>query len=101
MELIKKIKQSETEAQEIIEQAKSEAARQAEEGRKNRLEKLEEAKQKRKEATEAVVATAESEGIAEVKGLKAQAEKKRQQLRDEADSKMASAVAKVMEYLRG
>ena len=37
MELIKKIKQSETQANEIIEQAKADAAKKAEKGKENRL----------------------------------------------------------------
>ena len=100
MELIKKIKQAEAQAREIIEQAKTEAARQAEKGRENRLQLLTQTEQERKKATEAAVAAAESEGLAEVKKLKVQAEKDRQQLRDNVSSKMAGAVAKVMDYLK-
>ncbi len=48
MELIKKIKQSEAQAQEVIEQAKAEAAKQAEKGRDNRLAAMTEAEQQRK-----------------------------------------------------
>ena len=100
MELIKKIKQAEAQAREIIEQAKAEAARQAEKGRENRLQLLAQTEQERKKATEAAIAAAESKGLAEVKQLKAQAEKDRQQLRDNVSSKMAGAVAKVMDYLK-
>jgi len=99
MELIKKIKQAEAQAREIVEQAKAEAARLAEKGRENRRQTLAQTEQERKKATEAVVAAAESEGLAEVKRLKAQAEKERQQLRDNAGSKMSGAVAKVMDYI--
>ncbi len=101
MELIKKIKQSEAQAQEIIEQAKVEAAKQAEKGRENRLEAMTEAEQQRKEATEAAIAEAQSQGSAEVERLKAQAEDQRRQLRDKTANKMATAAAKVMDYLRG
>ena len=99
MELIKKIKQAESQAQEIIEQAKAQIARRAEEGRQKRAESLEEAEHGRKEATEAAVAAGESEGLAETDNLKAQAEKNRQELRDKASAKMAGAVAMVMDYL--
>jgi len=101
MELIKKIKQSEAQAQEIIEQAKAEAAKQAEKGRDNRLTAMTETEQQRKQATEAAVAEAQSKGSAEVEQLKAQAEDQRRQLRDKTGSKMATAAAKVMDYLRG
>ncbi len=101
MELIKKIKQAEALSQEIIEQAKTQIARRAEEGRQKRAESLAEAERERKKAVEAAVAAGESEGLAETENLKAQAEKKQQQLRNKVDSKIPPAVAKVMDYLRG
>ena len=48
MELIKKIRQAEAQAQEIIEQAKAGAAGKTEDGRKNRRRLLAEAEQERK-----------------------------------------------------
>ena len=101
MELIKKIKQAEAQAQEIIEQAKAQIARRAEEGRQNQVETLAEAERERKKAIEAAVAAAQSQGLAEIDNLKAQAERDRQELRDKVKAKMAGAVAKVMDYLRG
>ena len=53
MELIKKIKQAEAQARQIIEQAKADAALQAEENRKNRQQAL--AKAEHHDATKAVV----------------------------------------------
>ncbi len=101
MELIKKIKQSEAQAQEIIEQAKAEAANQAEKGRDNRLAAMTEAEQQRKKATDSAVAAAQSQGRAEVEQLKAQAEEQHRQLREKTVNKMATAATKVMDYLRG
>jgi len=101
MELIKKIKEAEAQGRQIIEQAKADAARQAEKEREQRRQALIQTEQKRKKTTEAAVAAAESEGLAEVKKLKAQAEKRRQQLRNKVESKKAGAVARVMDYLRG
>ncbi len=101
MELIKKIKQAEAQAQEIIEQAKAQITRRAEEGRQKRAESLAEAERERKKATEASVAAAQSQGLAEIENLKSQAERDRQELRDKVKAKMAGAVAKVMDYLRG
>jgi len=99
MELIKKIKQAEQQAQEIIEQAKAGAARLAEKGREERRAAVTEAEQQRKKATEAAVAEARSEGLAEVENLKMQAEKQRQELHDKAGGRLAAAVARVMDYL--
>lgn len=101
MELIKKIKKAETQAQEIIEQARIEAAEQAEKNRENRRQALIDAEQHRKNATEAAIAEAQSRGRAEVDKLKVQAEKQRQELRDKTGSRMATGAAKVTDYLRG
>jgi V/A-type H+-transporting ATPase subunit G/H len=101
MELVKKIRQAEAQAQEIIKQAKAGAAEEAEDGRENRRRLLAEAEQKRKKAIEAAVAAAQSQGIAEVEKLKTQAGEKQQHLRDKAAGKMSPAVAKVVDYLSG
>ena len=101
MELIKKIKEAEAQAQEIIEQAGIQATEQAEKGRENWQHALIDAEQHRKKATEASIAEAQARGRAEVDKLKSQAEKQRQELRDKTGSKTATATAKVMDYLRG
>ena len=101
MELIKKIKESERQAQEIIDQAKVEAVKQAEEGRSRRLERLAQAEQERKKAIDAAASAAETQGLAKIEGLKEQAKNDRQQLRDKVSGKMADAASKVMDYLRG
>ena len=101
MELVKKIRQTEAQAQEIIKQAKVEAAGGVEDGRKNRRRLLAEAEQKRKKAIEAAGASAQSQGLAEIEKLKSQAGKKQRQLREKATAKMTSAATKVMDYLKG
>jgi V/A-type H+-transporting ATPase subunit G/H len=101
MELIKKIRQAEAQAQEIIEQAKAGTAGKTEDGRKNRRRLLAEAEQERKKVIEAAVAAAQSQSLAEIEKLKTQAGEKQQQLRDKAAGKMAPAATKVMDYLRG
>jgi vacuolar-type H+-ATPase subunit H len=101
MELIKEIKKAEAQAQEIIEQARIDATEQAEKGRENRRRALIDAEQHRKKATEAAIAEAQARGRAEVDKLKAQAENKRRELRNKTGSKMATAAAKVTDYLRG
>ena len=55
MELIKKIKEAETQAQQIIEQAKAEAAKQAEQARQQRKEALEQAQHQRVKAIDEAV----------------------------------------------
>ena len=101
MELIKKIKQTEAQAQEIIEKAKADAAGRAEKMREDQRVALGRAEQERKKAVEAAVATAQSQGLEETEQLKTQAEKDRRKLRDKANTKMPAAVAKVMDYLKG
>jgi vacuolar-type H+-ATPase subunit H len=101
MELIKKIKQAETQAQEITEKAKAEAAEKAQEARNARLAATAEAEKARKKAVEAAVESARAEGLAEVEGLKQQADKQRQELHDKATAKVEAAISKVMDYLRG
>jgi len=101
MELIKRIKQAEAQAREIIEQARAQAAQQAEKGRTSRIKVSEEAEQQREKTVEAAVAAAQTQGLAEVENLKAQAENQRQQLRKKTAGRMAPAAAKVMDYLRG
>ncbi len=101
MELIKRIKEAETEAQQIIEKAKTDAAAQAEQGHKSRIQALEEAEQQRKKIIEESIAAAKTEALAEVEKLKARAEKDRHQLRDKANAKIDKAIAKVMDLLKG
>jgi vacuolar-type H+-ATPase subunit H len=62
---------------------------------------LAKAEQERKKAVEAAVGGAKSQGLKEAESLKAQAEKDRQKLRKAAANKMASAVTKVVDFLRG
>jgi len=101
MELIKKIKQAETQAQQVIEQAKTAAATQAKQGRENQLKALEQARQQRKKTIEDAVAAARTQALAEAKNLKAQAEKDRRKLHDKANAKINKMAAKVNNYLKG
>ncbi len=99
MELIKKIKQTENQAQEIIEKAKTEAVGRAEKDRENGQKVLVEAEQQRKKAKEASITAAQSQGRAEVERLKTQSENQRRELRDKVSGKMAAVAAKVVDYL--
>lgn len=101
MELIKKIKQTEEQGREIIEQAKAQAVKQAEQNRQKRLESMAAAEQDRKNAIERSIAQAQTEGLAEIEELKNQAENSRRQLRESVSGKTAPAVQNVMDYLKG
>jgi len=101
MELIKKIKQTEEQGREIIEQAKAQAAKQAEQNRQKRLELMAAAERNRKNAIEQSIAKAQTEGLAEIEELKNQAQNSRRQLRESVSGKTAPAVQKVMDYLKG
>ena len=101
MELIKKIKEAEANAQQIVEHAKSEAGGLHEEGRVKHREALEQAQQERQVAIEAAIAAAQSEGSEEIAHLKAQSEKNRLQLRHEAAGKIPAAMSKVTDYIKG
>ncbi len=101
MELIKKIKQAEAEAQEIIDKAKADTINQAEQGRQKRREAMAAAEQERRKAVDSAVAKARSQGQAEVAKLKADSQGQKQQLQDQTKTKMAAAVEKVVAYLKG
>ncbi len=100
MELIKKIKQAESEAQQIVEQAKKDAAESAHKAKQAEQEALEQAQRDRKKAIDSAVEEGQKQGQAEAAGLKVEGQNKREQLRDKATAQMNAAVASVMEYLR-
>ena len=101
MELIKKIKEAEAQAQQIIEQAKTQVAQQAEQNQQSRIEAMNQAQQQRRKTIDEAVTKAQSEGLGQAEQLKEQAGMDRQQLRENAGGKMAGATQKVMEYLKG
>lgn len=101
MELIKKIKQAETQAGQIIEQAKADSVKQSQQAAEKQAQALVEAEQKRKKTIAEAVSTANSKALTDIEGLKAQAAQARQQLRDSVADKISGAVAKVVDYLKG
>ena len=100
MELIKQIKEAETNAKQIIEQAKADAVRIAEQAYQERTEKLKEAQDKRKIAIEQAVVQAEKSGAAQAETLKNEAKQEIQQLKSQSESKMSSCVDKVLNSLK-
>ncbi len=101
MDLIKTIKHAEAQARQVIEQAKAQAAEQAEKARQDSLAAQAEAEDQRNKAIEDSVSAAQTQGLAEVQELKAQAGNDRQQLSDKAKTRIPAAAAKVTDYLRG
>ncbi len=100
MELIKKIKEAETEAQRIIEQAKAESAEATLKARQAEQDVLEQAEHDRKKAIDSAIAAGQKQGQAEAQNLKAEGQKKREQIRAKAQTQINAAVSKVVEYLR-
>ncbi len=101
MELIKKIKQAEAEAEQIILQAKADAVKQAEAFRVNRQNTLEQAEKERKKAIETAVLAAEGQAKGEVEKMTAEADKRRRELRAKATGRLSQAAAKVVGLLKG
>jgi len=100
MELIKRIKEAESEAQRIIEQAKADSAASAQQAKLAGQNMLSQAEHDRKKAIESTVAAARSQGQAEGGLLRAEGHKQRQQMRARTNSRMDAAVASIIEYLR-
>ena len=101
MELIKKIKQAEARAQDIIDKAAADAAKHAEEARKKRQAQMAAAQQDRRKKVESAVAAAASQGKKEADALKEEAEATRRQLRSRTKGTIPAAVEKVVAYLKG
>lgn len=101
MELIKKIKQTEAQAQEIVEQARVDAIAMAQEQRKDHQKSMDQAEHERKKAIDAAVALATTEGQTEIEQLGAKAQQDRKTLREKTKPAIAGAVAKVVDFLKG
>lgn len=99
--MIKRIKDAESQAMQIVEDAKADTVKQAEQSRLSCNERLAQAEQARKKAIKEALEAAQAEGNAEVESLNAQAEKNRQELCGSVSSKIPAAAGKVMDYLKG
>jgi len=96
MELIKKIKQAEAQAKEIVEQARAEAVKIADESAAARSKELDEADALRRKSIESAIADAEKAGQVEVETLQNTETEKKQALIDGARQKMDAAVSKIV-----
>lgn len=101
MELLKQIKEAETQTQQIIDRAKADASAASDEARKKRQASVVEAEQQRRKAIESATDAAKAQGLAEAQNLKEQAKKTRQQLWQKAEGKIPTAAEKVVGYLKG
>ena len=101
MELIKKIKQTEAQAQEIVAQARADSTVLADQQNKSQVQSMDHAQQDRKKSIDAAVSHAASQGEGEIEDLRAQAEQARNELREKTKPAIAGAVGKVVDFLKG
>lgn len=101
MDLIKKIKEAEQKAGEIIAKAKADAAKKIEINRKKQLEALEQAENERKKAIRAAIELAQSQAALEAEELEKKADHERQQLRENVAGRIDSAAVKVVNHVKG
>jgi V/A-type H+-transporting ATPase subunit G/H len=97
MELVKKIKETERQAQEIIQQAKREAARRADEWKEKKTQSLLQAETERRKIIEETIAQARMQAAEEIQSLKGAQESKRQELQNKASARKEAAVRKILE----
>ncbi|MBL7106443.1 MAG: hypothetical protein ISS77_02385 [Phycisphaerae bacterium] len=101
MELIKKIKETEAKAQQMVTDAKSSVVSDEEKFQQQKRQSLEQAQQQRRDAIEQAVAQAKQQAQADVEKLKADAKSQREDLRNAASSKIDNAVEKIVNYIKG
>ena len=97
MELVKKIKETERQAQAIIQQAKKESIRRADEWKEKKTQLLGQAEAERKKTIEETAAKARQQATEEIKVLKEAAENKRLELQKKASAKKENAIRKILE----
>ena len=101
MEIIKRIKESEKQAQEIVAQAKAQVILKAETDKKTRQGIIDVAANQRRQAIADAEEAASQQGVGETEQLKTQAKEARQQLRSSTEGKISSAADKVVSSLKG
>lgn len=101
MELIKKIKEAEAKAQQIIAGAKTDSVNAVEQWDKQKRQLLAKAEQDRTKAIAQAVEAAQKQAQADIEQLKAKAVKDRQELAKTTAAKMDAAVNKVVNYIKG
>ena len=99
MELIKRIKEAENQAKEIVSGARSDAAKMAEESKTKQAAMLAQAEDDRKKAVDAAVTKAEQAAVAEVQKLAAEGATRKQEMEAKAKRSMDLCVERVVEQV--
>lgn len=100
MELVKKIKETEAKASEMIEQAKVKAAEDKKKALKEQDEKMQGMKKERNQAIADAVEKAEKQTASEVGEFNSKAEKDREQLKNSCQRKMDGCVEMIVEHIK-
>ena len=101
MELIKRIKETESQGREIIEQARADSIKSAQDSKEEYTAMLNQAQEDRKAAITKAESDAEVQGQSQVDALKAKGSDEREKLAGYAKGKAAECVGEVVSHLRG
>lgn len=99
MELIRQIKDAESKAKKLIEDAQKYAAQTEEKTKKDRIDRLEEARRQRKETIEKSKEHGRGEGLKQAKEIMEKADRRLQQLKTDAAKRKESAADKIIDFL--
>ena len=100
MELVKKIKEAEAKAEQIVTQAKADAVKQAEDLKNQHQQALAEAEQQRKKTIEQAINSAKQQGQKQAEELKAQADRQKNQLVKKSKDRLPQAITRVTDYIK-
>lgn len=101
MEIIRKIKEAETQAKEIIENARHKAVKDSEVAKKEFADAMVKAEQDRKAAIEQAVHKAQAEANEEISKLNKDADRYCSELEQKTQSKINSTAEKVINLIKG
>jgi V/A-type H+-transporting ATPase subunit G/H len=100
MELIRQIKESETTAKKMVEDAQKNAAFSIDNAGRQRTERISQASQNRKQKIDNAQAEGQKQGTAEAQQLNAKSLQAKQQLEQKATTKMEAAVSTVIDFVK-
>lgn len=99
MELIRQIKDAESKAKKLFEDAQKYAVQAEEKTKKGRIDRLEEARQHRKKTIEKSKEQGRGEGAEQAKEIMEKADRQLQQLKTDAAKRKESAADKIIDFL--
>jgi V/A-type H+/Na+-transporting ATPase subunit G/H len=99
MELVKRIKKAEEDANKIINDAREDAASELEKAKIQQELKLSEKEGERKEIIESRCIKAENEASKKADEMRQEAQKKCEKISEQVESKMEDSVSKVIEFI--